>query len=82
MSVQDYFEQVLAKAASGKDPFVADAASRRRTTDVEATDADMETVGLVLQSSKMYILGALFFAATTMRVPLAAVGVVTLEVAI
>ncbi|KAK9806659.1 hypothetical protein WJX73_005240 [Symbiochloris irregularis] len=35
----------------------------------------METVGLVLQSSKMYILSALFFVANTLRVPLAAAAV-------
>ena len=70
---QDYFETILAKAAAGRDPFVADAAARRRPADVEAADPDMETVGLVLKGAKLYIIGALFFAATTMRLVLASV---------
>lgn len=70
---QDYFESILAKAAAGKDPFVADAAERRKSRDLESVDPDMETVGLVLKGSKLYFIGTLFFAATTMRLVLAGV---------
>ena len=64
---QDYFETILAKAAAGRDPFVADAAARRRPADVEAVDPDMETVGLVLKGAKLYFIGTLFIAASTMQ---------------
>ena len=70
---QDYFESILAKAASGRDPFVADAAARRKPADVEAIDSDMETVGLVLKGGKLYFIGALFFASTMLRLVLASV---------
>ena len=63
--------QALRKA--GRAPFVADAAARRRPADVEALDPDLETFGLVLKGTKLYFLGGLFFAATTLRLVLASV---------
>ena len=69
----DYFESILAKAASGRDPFMADAADRRKSTDVEALDPDLETFGQVLKGARLYFIGALFFAATALRVALAGV---------
>lgn len=70
---EEYFESILAKAAAGRDPFIADASARRKPADVEAIDPDMETVGLVLKGTKLYFIGALFFVSLTVRLALASV---------
>ena len=43
-------------------PFVQPPKSRRKAADLEApTDPDIETVGRVLEGSRLYVIGALFF---------------------
>jgi hypothetical protein len=59
-----YFDKVLAKASAGKDPFVQPPGRHRKGGDVEAVDQDLETVGRVLEGVRLYVIGALFVAAS------------------
>lgn len=56
----DYFDKVLKKAQAGKDPFIEPPRPRRKATDAEKLDPDLETVGRVLEGSKLYVISALF----------------------
>lgn len=64
---EKYFEKVLAQAGKGQDPFVPTPLSEKaRRKDLEsARDADLETVGLVLEGVKLYAIGAIYFMAST-----------------
>ena len=51
---------MLKKAQAGKDPFIEPPRPRRKATDAEELDPDLETVGRVLEGSKLYVISALF----------------------
>ena len=69
----EYFDRVLAKAQAGKDPFREPPKARRRSTDAEAIDPDLETVGRVLEGSKLYVISALFIISSSCSLILAKV---------
>lgn len=69
----EYFDRVLAKAQAGKDPFREPPKPRRRSTDAEAIDPDLETVGRVLEGSKLYVISALFIISSSSSLILAKV---------
>jgi len=56
--------QVLATAGAGKDPFQAQPPPARRVRDPEigAADPDLETVGALLEGSRLYVLSAAYVA--------------------
>ena len=69
----DYFDRVLQKAQAGKDPFREPPRPRRRSTDAEAVDPDLETLGRVLEGSKLYFISALFIISSSCSLVLAQV---------
>jgi len=71
--VLDYFDRVLQKAQAGKDPFREPPRPRRRSTDAEAVDPDLETLGRVLEGSKLYFISALFIISSSCSLVLAQV---------
>ena len=56
--------QVLATAGAGKDPFQPQPPPARRVRDPEvgAADPDLETVGALLEGSRLYVLSAAYVA--------------------
>ena len=71
---EEYLQKVLQQAREGKPlPSVPPSSSRRSFKDVERQDEDLETVGLVLEGSRLYVIGSLFFASYAARLVLAKV---------
>jgi hypothetical protein len=55
------------------DPFREPPKPRRRSTEAEAIDPDLETVGRVLEGSKLYVISALFIVSSSCSLILAKV---------
>ena len=72
-AASDYFDRVLKKAQAGKDPFKEPPRPRRKPTDAEEMDPDLETVGRVLEGSKLYVISALFIISSSASLVLAKV---------
>ena len=71
---EEYLQKVLQQAREGKPlSSVPPSSSRRSFKDVERQDEDLETVGLVLEGSRLYVIGSLFFASCAARLVLAKV---------
>ena len=64
---------MLKKAQAGKDPFREPPRPRRKITDAEEVDPDLETVGRVLEGSKLYVMSALFIICSSCSLVLAKV---------
>ena len=61
----EYFDKILAKAQAGKDPFREPPRPRRKSAEAEMADPDLETVGRVLEGSKLYVISAAFVLASS-----------------
>ena len=71
---EEYLQKVLQQAREGKPlSSVPPSSSRRSFKDFERQDEDLETVGLVLEGSRLYVIGSLFFASCAARLVLAKV---------
>ncbi len=57
-----YFAKVLAQSNAGKDPFEAPPPPRRERDVESILDPDLETVGAVLEGSRLFVLSALYIA--------------------
>lgn len=62
MPVNRYFAKVLAQSDSGKDRFKAPPPPARPRNIEFILDPDLETVGAVLEGSRLYVLSALYIA--------------------
>lgn len=76
MHARRYFAKVLAQSESGKDPFQAPPPPARPRDIESILDPDLETVGAVLEGSRLYVLSALYIASqgaslVLLKVPLA-----------
>ncbi len=70
---------MLKKARAGKDPFIEPPRPRRKATDAEDLDPDLETVGRVLEGSKLYVISALFIISSSCSLVFAKVMLSILE---